>query len=106
MMRWVGGTDLRTLLATSGRVSPSRAIKLLRPVASALAAAHKHGLVHRDVKPANVLVARGDEETEDHVYLTDFGIARRTDGESLTRTGMFWWARSTTRRPSGSKGAG
>jgi serine/threonine-protein kinase len=89
MMRWVGGTDLRTLLTTSGRVSPGRAIRLLRPVASALAAAHKHGLVHRDVKPANVLVARSDEENEDHVYLTDFGIARRTDGESLTRTGVF-----------------
>jgi serine/threonine protein kinase len=89
IMRWVEGTDLRTLLTASGRVSPGRAIKLLRPVASALAAAHRRGLVHRDVKPANVLVARGDEEDDDHVYLTDFGIARRTDGESVTRTGVF-----------------
>jgi len=90
IMRWVDGTDLRTLLKTSGHVSPGRAIKLLRPVASALAAAHKRGLVHRDVKPANVLVARGDEEDDDdHVYLSDFGIARRTDGRSLTRTGIF-----------------
>jgi serine/threonine protein kinase len=90
IMRWVDGTDLRTLLKASGRVSPGRAIKLLRPVASALAAAHKRGLVHRDVKPANVLVARGEEEDDDdHVYLTDFGIARRTNGESLTRTGVF-----------------
>jgi serine/threonine protein kinase len=91
MMRWVEGTDLRTLITTSGRVSPGRAIRLLRPVASALAAAHRRGLVHRDVKPANVLVARGDEEDDDddHVYLTDFGIARRTDGESVTRTGVF-----------------
>ncbi len=89
IMRWVEGTDLRTLLTTSGRVSPSRAIKLLRPVASALTAAHKRGLVHRDVKPANILVARGDEEDDDHVYLTDFGIARRTDATSATRTGVF-----------------
>jgi serine/threonine protein kinase len=90
MMRWVEGTDLRTLLITSGRVSPGRAITLLRPVASALAAAHRRGLVHRDIKPANVMIARGDEEDDDdHVYLTDFGIARRVGGESLTRTGMF-----------------
>ncbi len=89
IMRWVEGTDLRTLLTTSGRVSPGRAIRLLRPVASALAAAHRRGLVHRDIKPANVMIARSDEENEDHIYLTDFGIARRTDGESLTRTGMF-----------------
>ena len=88
IMRWVEGTDLRTLLATSGRQSPGRAIKLLRPVASALAAAHAHGLVHRDVKPANVLIARGPEEEDDHVYLTDFGIARRTDSESITRTAV------------------
>jgi serine/threonine-protein kinase len=89
IMRWIDGTDLRALLTTSGRLSPRRAISLLRPVASALAAAHRHGLVHRDVKPANVLIARGDEEYDDHIYLTDFGIARRSDGESLTGTGVF-----------------
>jgi hypothetical protein len=89
IMRWVEGTDLRTLLATAGRVSPARAIRLLRPVASALAAAHRRGLVHRDIKPANVMVARGDEETDDHTYLTDFGIARQAGGDSLTRTGIF-----------------
>ena len=89
IMRWVEGTDLGSLLATSGRLSPGRAIKLLRPVASALAAAHAHGLVHRDIKPGNVLIARGPEEDDDHVYLTDFGIARRTDSESITRTAVF-----------------
>ena len=89
IMRWVDGTDLRTLLTTSGRVSPGRAIELVRPVASALAATHRRGLVHRDIKPANILIARGDEEDDDHVYLTDFGIARRTDGESVTRAGVF-----------------
>ncbi len=90
IMRWVDGTDLRTLLRQSGRFSPARAIRLLRPAAAALAAAHRAGLVHRDIKPANVLLARGDSEDEEHVYLTDFGIARRTSGESaMTRTGVF-----------------
>ncbi len=90
IMRWVDGTDLRTLLKHSGRLSPSRAVRLMRPVAAALAAAHRAGLVHRDIKPANVLLARGDTEDEEHVYLTDFGIARRTSGESaMTRTGVF-----------------
>jgi hypothetical protein len=87
IMRWVQGTDLRSLLATSGRMSPGRAITLLRPVSSALAAAHAHGLIHRDIKPANILIARPEEDDE-HVYLTDFGIARRTDSESITRTAV------------------
>jgi serine/threonine-protein kinase len=89
MMRWVEGTDLRALLSSSGGLSAKRAIGLLRPVASALAAAHRRGLVHRDIKPANVLIAHREDEADDHVYLTDFGIARRTDGESITRTGLF-----------------
>ncbi len=89
LMRWVDGTDLRTELDHAGCLSPRRAIQLLRPVAAALAAAHRRGLVHRDVKPANVLIAHGEVEDEDHVYLTDFGIARRTDIDSATRTGVF-----------------
>jgi serine/threonine protein kinase len=89
IMRWVDGTDLRTMLSSYGPLPPARAIRLLAPVASALGAAHRRGLVHRDVKPANVLIASGEEADEEHVYLTDFGIARRSDGESITRTGMF-----------------
>lgn len=89
IMRWIEGTDLRQQFDRSGPVSARRAIGLLRPVASALAAAHRHELVHRDVKPANVLIARGYEDDEEHIYLTDFGIARRADAKSLTGTGTF-----------------
>ena len=89
IMRWIDGTDLRELFNRSAPLSARRAIRLLRPVASALAAAQRHGLVHRDVKPANVLIAHGYDDDEEHVYLTDFGIARRNDAKSLTGTGKF-----------------
>jgi tRNA A-37 threonylcarbamoyl transferase component Bud32 len=90
IMRWVRGTDLRALLTDSGRLDPAQAVRLLRPVASALAAAHRRGLVHRDIKPANVLIAEGEADDDEHVYLTDFGIAKRTDTEGgMTRTGVL-----------------
>jgi serine/threonine-protein kinase len=90
IMRWVEGTDLRAMLSSSGRLPPARAVRLLRPVASALGAAHQRGLVHRDIKPANVLIAPCDDEREDDVYLTDFGIARRSASQSgMTGTGML-----------------
>jgi tRNA A-37 threonylcarbamoyl transferase component Bud32 len=90
IMRWVDGTDLRALLAASGRLPPPRAVRLLRPIASALAAAHRRGLVHRDIKPANVLIASGEEDGDEHPYLTDFGIARRAEeGGTMTRTGVL-----------------
>jgi protein kinase-like protein len=93
MMRYVEGTDLRALLAREGQLEVRRAVDLLVPVASALHAAHRRGLVHRDVKPANVLIA-SDEDGDEHVYLTDFGIARHTGPTptteaTLTRTGAF-----------------
>jgi serine/threonine protein kinase len=83
-MRFVPGDDLRTLLRVQGRLEPQRVGRLIAQLASALDAAHAHGLVHRDVKPANVLVTE-----EDHVYLTDFGLSKRVDADTqATRTGM------------------
>ena len=83
-MRFVPGQDLRTLLREEGRLEPERAARLVAQVGSALDAAHAHGLVHRDVKPANVLMG-----AEDHVYLTDFGLSKRVAADSeATRTGM------------------
>src|SRR5689334_7861900 len=66
-MRYVDGDDLRTLLRREGRLAPARAARLVSQVGSALDAAHAHGIVHRDVKPANILLGAGD-----HAYLTDF----------------------------------
>ena len=87
LMRYIEGTDLRELIVAEGPLAPERAARLVAQTASALAAAHRRGLVHRDVKPANVLVARGEGE-EEHCYLTDFGIARDVGAETaLTRTG-------------------
>ena len=84
-MRYVDGTDLREQLRAAGRLDPARVAPLFTQIGAALDAAHARGLVHRDVKPANVLVAPGD-----HVYLTDFGLTKRSESESaLTQTGQF-----------------
>src|SRR5215208_1272773 len=74
VMRYVDGQDLRTLVRASGSLPPQRAAGIAARVAAALDAAHERGLVHRDVKPANVLLA-----ADDHAYLTDFGLAKRID---------------------------
>ena len=87
-MRYVEGTDLRTVLRNEHRVDPLRAAGVIAQVASALDAAHERGLVHRDVKPANLLVAaRGGGE---HVYLTDFGLTKRSTSESSLTAAGEW----------------
>jgi serine/threonine-protein kinase len=84
VMRYVGGTDLHALLREQDRLDPERAAELIAQLASALDAAHAAGLVHRDVKPANVLLAG------DHAYLSDFGLTRLA-GSDTELTGSGQW---------------
>jgi serine/threonine protein kinase len=91
VMRYVDGSDLKELLDREGPLDPARAASILSQVSAALDAAHAHGLVHRDVKPGNILIASGaGREDPDHVYLTDFGITKRASSLSgLTGAGQF-----------------
>ena len=89
-MRYVDGADLKTRLNEGGRLDPDKVAPLIAQVAAALEAAHAKGLIHRDVKPANILIASGaGPGGADHVYLSDFGIAKHTTAAGLTKTGMF-----------------
>jgi ketosteroid isomerase-like protein len=83
VMRWVAGTDLHRLLRAEGRVEPQRAADIVSQVAGALDAAHEAGLIHRDVKPANVLLSGN------HAYLADFGLTRFAGADTLTTGGHF-----------------
>ncbi|MFD6157889.1 protein kinase [Nocardia sp. NPDC060256] len=81
-MRLVRGHDLRSVLRGEGPLTPARAIGIIEQIGSALDAAHAEGLVHRDVKPANILVTASD-----FAYLADFGIARSAKDSDMTATG-------------------
>jgi WD40 repeat protein len=79
-MRFVEGASLQELIRASGGLSAGRAARIVARVGEALDAAHARGLVHRDVKPANILVA--DPDGEEHVYLTDFGVSIHRTGSA------------------------
>ena len=79
---WVEGTELGTLIQAEGPLEPGRAARIAAQIAAALEVAHEQGLVHRDVKPSNVILT-----SEDHVYLTDFGLAKRA-GTAAGLTGV------------------
>jgi serine/threonine-protein kinase len=77
VMDFIQGHDLREVLEKTGAIEPERCVEMLSQLGSALDTAHSRGLVHRDVKPANILITVRDGE--EWAYLTDFGIARRSD---------------------------
>ena len=87
-MRYVPGGDVRTLLRRAGPLPPSQAAAIISPVASALDSAHAAGLVHRDVKPANMLLDVRPGRP-DHVYLSDFGLSKGVLSLGLTGSGHF-----------------
>jgi predicted Ser/Thr protein kinase len=87
-MRFIDGRDLATEVRDHGRLAPDRLGRIVLQVAGALDAAHRSGVVHRDVKPANVLLTGSDEDEQ--AYLTDFGLTREAAAESgLTLTGQW-----------------
>jgi hypothetical protein len=89
-MRYVKGFDLATLLRREGRLDLARTLAIMTQVAGALDAAHARGLVHRDVKPSNILLAPATGGSGEYCYLCDFGLIKEMDADSaLTATDQF-----------------
>ena len=87
-MRYVPGTDLRAVIEQSGGLPPAEAASIIAQIGGALDAAHERGLVHRDVKPGNILIE--DRGGRRHAFLTDFGLTKHAATDSgMTKTGMF-----------------
>ena len=84
-MRYIEGCDLKTLIRREGSLGMGRTLFILEQAADGLDAAHERNLIHRDVKPGNILIAEPSEQ----VYLTDFGVVKHTASKGLTRTGFF-----------------
>jgi len=84
-MEYLGGQNLTGLVHEEGALAPSRILKIVSQIASALDYAHSKGLVHRDIKPSNIMIGAGD-----HVTVTDFGIAKAAAATALTTTGKIF----------------
>jgi YVTN family beta-propeller protein len=84
-MRYVDGSDLRTLVRAETRLSPGRAARIVNQVGGALDAAHARGIVHRDIKPANILLGAGE-----HAYLTDFGLTKKLSSHTASTRDGGW----------------
>jgi eukaryotic-like serine/threonine-protein kinase len=83
-MEYVEGEDLRGLLQRHGKISPAEAVEIMEQVVSGLQAAHRVGVIHRDLKPGNIM-----RDKEGRVLVMDFGLARSLGGDGMTRTGMM-----------------
>ncbi len=88
-MRYVEGSDLKTMIEAQGALGLERTLELLAPIAGALDLAHSYGLIHRDVKPANILVEAASGSKPETVYLSDFGVAKTGLSKGLTKANEF-----------------